>query len=144
MNDNQTEFSGWAKVEVMGHQSHVGYVTTEAYGQAVLFRIDSPALEECDEELTSSEYVEDKYCRPGSVIRRAAVPAASVLVGSGSIYRIIPCDEATAMKAIRLGTRRPLAIVKLVEPARIAAASTDSEEKDDQCHFEDSEEEDNP
>ena len=42
MNENQAEFKGWAKVEVMGHQSHIGYVTTEAYGQAVLFRIDRP------------------------------------------------------------------------------------------------------
>ena len=26
----------------MGHPNHIGYVTTEAYGQAVLFRIDRP------------------------------------------------------------------------------------------------------
>jgi hypothetical protein len=132
MNENQAEFKGWAKVEVMGHQSHVGYVTTEAYGQAVLFRIDSPALEECDEELRISEYVGEQYCRPGSIIRRAAVPALSVLVGSGSIYRIIPCDEATAITSIRSGTRRPLSVVKLVESARIQAPNVDDEMDDDE------------
>ena len=128
MSENQSEFKGWAKVEVMGHQSHVGYVTTEAYGQAVLFRIDSPALLECDEELTVSEYVGEQYCRPGSIIRRAAVPAVSVLVGSGSIYRILPCDEAMAMKAIRSGTRRPLSVIKLVEPTMIEAPEDGYEE----------------
>lgn len=51
MNENQAEFKGWAKVEVMGHQSHIGYVTTEAYGQAVLFRIDRPELPECEQTL---------------------------------------------------------------------------------------------
>ena len=107
---NQASFKGWAKVEVMGHQSHIGYVTTEAYGAAVLFRIDAPVLEECDEELTTSGYVGDVYARAGSVIRRAKVEATSVLVGSGSIYRIIPCDEPTAMKAIRSTTRRPLSL----------------------------------
>ena len=132
MSENQAEFKGWAKVEVMGHQSHVGYVTTEAYGQAVLFRIDSPELEECDEELTHSEYVGEKYCRPGSVIRRASVPAVSVLVGSGSIYRMIPCDEATAMKAIRSGTRRPLSVVKLVEAAAMIERAEEPEDEDNE------------
>ena len=42
--ENQASFSGWAKVEVMGHQSHIGFVRTEAYGQAVMFRIHTPEL----------------------------------------------------------------------------------------------------
>ena len=29
----QAQFNGWAKVEVMGHQTHIGYVRTEAYGK---------------------------------------------------------------------------------------------------------------
>ena len=41
-------FEGWAIVDVLGHQRYVGYVTTEAYGAAVLFRVDVPALEAPD------------------------------------------------------------------------------------------------
>ncbi len=49
---SQAEFTGWARVEILGHQSHVGYVRTEAYGQAVLFRIDTPELPEREYVLT--------------------------------------------------------------------------------------------
>lgn len=44
----QAKFEGWAIVEMMGHRQEVGYVTTEAYGQAVLFRVDSPDIPERD------------------------------------------------------------------------------------------------
>lgn len=122
MSENQAEFRGWAKVEVMGHQSHVGYVTTEAYGQAVLFRIDQPSIAGAEDTLQAGEWVGDVFAGVGSVVQRPAIEAASVLVGSGSIYRIVPCDEATAMAAIRANQRRPLLVVKLVQdPKRLAA-----------------------
>ncbi len=54
-------------------------------------------------------------------MKRECIPAVSVLVGSGSIYRIIPCDESMAMKAIRSGARRPLSVVRLPETMAIAA-----------------------
>jgi len=34
----QATFNEWAIVEVMGHQTYAGYVTTQAFGAAVLFR----------------------------------------------------------------------------------------------------------
>jgi hypothetical protein len=45
MDTPQAKFDGWAIVDVLGHQRYVGYVVTEAYGAAVLFRVDVPALE---------------------------------------------------------------------------------------------------
>ena len=33
----QGTFSGWAIVEMMGHRREAGFVTTQAFGQAVLF-----------------------------------------------------------------------------------------------------------
>jgi len=119
----QTKFEGWARVEVMGHQSHIGYVVTQAFGQAVLFRIDQPAIDEVEETLNRAEWVGDVYAQPGSVVKRPAIEAASVLVGSGSIYRIIPCDEATAVAAIRSSQRRPLVPVRLAEKPQLAAPS---------------------
>ena len=102
--ENQAEYKGWAKVEVMGHQSHIGYVSTEAYGAAVLFRIDRPAIPEI------------------------AVEPLSVLVGAGSIYRIIPCSEEVAIAAIQKEQRRPLAIVKLAEVKRIESPNNGPED----------------
>lgn len=118
---NQAEFRGWAKVEVMGHQSHVGLVTTEAYGQAVLFRIDQPEVPEAEEVLTVADWVGEQRCPIGTVVKRPKIEAHTVLVGSGSIYRIIPCSEAAAMKAIRENQRRPLMLVRLPEGSALPA-----------------------
>lgn len=118
---NQTEFKGWAKVEVMGHQSHVGYVTTEVYGQALLFRIDRPEIPESEETLTESAWIGESRVPAGTIVKRGKIEAVSVLVGSGSIYRMVPCTEAVAMKAIRESERRQLILVKLPDVAQLAA-----------------------
>ena len=55
---NQTEFRGWARVEIMGHQTHIGFVTTETYGCAVMFRIDQPEISQREETLTASRWVD--------------------------------------------------------------------------------------
>lgn len=112
---NQAKFSGWARVEVMGHQSHIGFVTTEAYGQAVMFRVDSPQIPETEETLSETDWVGDTRVPAGTVVKRGGINASSVLVGSGSIYRIIPCTEAVALHAISSGARRPLSLVRLPE-----------------------------
>ncbi len=118
---NQAEFKGWAKVEVMGHQSHIGFVTTEAYGAAVLFRIDQPEIAECEETLTDSEWIGNTTLPAGTVVQRGKIEAVSVLVGAGSIYRIIPCTQEVARKAILENQRRPLIDVKLPGAKSLAA-----------------------
>lgn len=121
----QASFEGWAKVEVMGHQSHIGFVKTEAYGAAVLFRIDTPPLPEREYTLASPQYAAGGYYPIGAVVRRPEEPGASVLVGAGSIYRIVPCTEEVAMHAIDAGRRAPLILVSLpAEKALAASAST--------------------
>ena len=110
---DQATFKGWARVEVMGHQSHTGFVTTEAYGAAVLFRIDQPEIPEAEETLTAPEQLSIGYYPAGTVVKRGKIEAVSVLVGAGSIYRIIPCTKEVAEKAIRQNQRRPLIAVKL-------------------------------
>jgi hypothetical protein len=118
---NQAEFKGWARVEVMGHQSHTGYVTTEAYGAAVLFRIDQPEIPEVEEVLTESEWFGNTTLLVGTIVKRAKIEAVSVLVGAGSIYRIIPCTEEVARKAIQQNQRRPLIAVKLPGAKQLTA-----------------------
>jgi hypothetical protein len=42
----QSAFEGWAVLEIFGHQTYAGFVTTQTFGQAVLFRVDVPPLAE--------------------------------------------------------------------------------------------------
>jgi len=118
----QSQFAGWARVEVMGHQTHIGYVRTEAYGAAVLFRIDTPELPEREYELAQPEWCGETYCPAGTKVKREAQPGVSVLVGAGSIYRIVPCTEAAARKAIESERRGELKLVSLPASMALAAA----------------------
>lgn len=111
--NSQSQFSGWARVEVMGHQTHIGFVRTEAYGQAVMFRIDTPERPEREYVLTEPAYVEGRWTAEGAKVQRAANPGCSVLVGAASIYRIIPCSEAAALAAIESTQRAELKLIEL-------------------------------
>ena len=117
----QAQFSGWARVEVMGHQTHIGYVRTEAYGAAVLFRVDTPELPEREYELARPEWCGETYCPAGTKVKRAAEPGVSVLIGAGSIYRMIPCTEEAARKAIESSRRTELKLVALPPAKELAA-----------------------
>ena len=117
--EKQASFSGWARVEIMGHQTHIGFVRTEAYGQAVMFRVDGPQLPEREFVLEEPAYVDGKWTPVGATVRRAAIEGASVLIGAASIYRIIPCTEAAALKAIENETRAELKLISLPEPKAI-------------------------
>jgi hypothetical protein len=121
---DQNEFRGWAKVEVMGHQSHIGYVVTEVYGQACMFRVDSPAVPESEVVLAAGSYDDEgRYCPAGSTVKRHAIEAVTVLIGSGSIYRIIPCTEEVALAAIR-PSRTPFSLIKLPETVLLNPGET--------------------
>ena len=111
--EQQASFNGWARVEVMGHQTHIGFVRTEAYGQAVMFRIDTPELPEREYVLEEPAYVDSRWTPAGAKVQRAATPGCSVLVGAGSIYRIIPCSEVAALRAIESTQRAELKLIEL-------------------------------
>jgi hypothetical protein len=134
--EQQASFNGWAKVEVMGHQRHIGYVRTEAYGQAVLFRIDTPELPEREYVLQEPAYVScdggRRWMPAGAKVKRPATAGVSVLIGAGSIYRIVPCTEAVALKAIEQAVRSELQLVEMPPELAIAAAAEAEEiEPDD-------------
>jgi hypothetical protein len=109
----QSKFDGWAVVDVLGHQRYVGYVMTEAYGSAVLFRIDVPALEERERVTKRPGYVGDKYCPAGTTVKEGPVEGYTKLIGAGSIYSITPCTKDAALKAVEDAQARPLLLVSL-------------------------------
>jgi hypothetical protein len=122
----QAAFEGWAIVEMMGHQREIGFVTTEAYGQAVMFRIDVPDLPEREYELTVPEYVDAadnvrRWAPAGSKVKRAAAPARSRLVAPGSLYAINPCTQEVARAALEQTTARPLILMEIAPGKELAA-----------------------
>lgn len=54
---SNSTFEGWAVVELFGHQREVGFVTTQVFGAAVLFRIDTPELSDREYTLERPEQV---------------------------------------------------------------------------------------
>jgi hypothetical protein len=136
-------FEGWAVVELMGHQREIGFVTTEAYGQAVLFRIDTPELPEREFELTAPEYTSEGdvsvWTPAGSKVKRHAVPARSRLVAPGSLYAINPCTEEAAITALERNVHRPLILVQVAPRKVLPPPEPKADEDEDEFEFEDSE-----
>jgi hypothetical protein len=114
----QAVFEGWAIVEMMGHRKEIGFVTTQAFGAAVLFRVDVPELPEREFTLTRPEYAGNRYCPIGTKVQRKASPARSCLVAPGSLYAMNPCTEEAARAAIEYTTERPLIILELPPEAK--------------------------
>jgi hypothetical protein len=137
----QARFDGWAIVDVLGHQRYVGYVTTEAYGGAVLFRIDVPELQERERTLKSGEYIGGRYVNAGGTVKEGAVQGYSKLIGAGSIYAITPCTKEAALKAVEDVQARPLMSVAL-PPERALTAPPD-QYADDEDDGDEYDEEDN-
>lgn len=129
----QSNFEGWAIVEMMGHRKEIGYVTTEAYGQAVMFRVDTPGLDEREFTLNRPEYARtengQQWCPVGTKVKRPAVQPRSCLVAPSSLYAINPCSEEAARTAIERNIERPLIAIEL--PTNVAALPAVQEVSDD-------------
>lgn len=137
----QGNFKGWAIIEMMGRRTEIGYVTTQAFGPAVLFQVDTPELPERDYVLEHPQYAKDetgasRWCPVGTKVRRQATPARSCLVGPASLYAMNPCSEEVALRAIERSMPRPLMILEFPEaqPARLTAPVGGVEEDHDDVH----------
>ena len=139
MEPKQAAFEGWAIVEIFGHQKAIGFVTTEAYGSACLFRVDTPELPEREYTLLRPSYTSSPddpstraWTASGAKVKRLASPASSQLLGPGSIYRLIPCTEEVAREAIEDLIPRPrilLAPAPKAQPLQVSWPEVDEEEE---------------
>jgi hypothetical protein len=141
----QGAFEGWAIVEMMGHRKEIGFVTTQAFGQAVLFRVDTPELPEREYTLESPEYARhngtgERWCPTGTKVKRESSPARSCLVAPSSLYAINPCTEQAAMALIERNKVRPLIALELPEQAALPPAQSleDQNYEDAYGHLDDS------
>lgn len=129
MEQEQAKFTGWAIVEMMGHQREAGYVTTESYGQAVLFRVDVPEFPERDYVLERPVWAGNgDHFSAGSKVRREAIAARSRLISPAAVYAINPCTEAAARKAIEAGMARPLILLEAPKDRTLSAGETEEEQ----------------
>lgn len=141
----QSAFEGWAVVELMGHQREIGYVTTEAYGQAVMFRVDTPELPEREFVLTRPEWTSAgdngrSWTPEGSRVKRDAIQARSRLVAPGSLYAINPCTEEAARTAIERNVDRPLILIEVAAGKQLSAPDPFEVMDDDDDDLENEEE----
>lgn len=113
--EQASEFSGWAKVELMGRNVLIGYVTTRYFGPAALFQVDVPGVEAHEETLEEPEYVDGVWCPVGTIVARPAIPSESPMVNPSSIYRLTACSEELAQKALKGRRPRAIAVVKMPE-----------------------------
>lgn len=127
MDDPQNSFSGWALLELFGHQKEVGHVETVYFGDKALFRVDVPELPEREHILTSPQYAETdpgvrSWCPAGSKVKRKAVPARSRFISPGALYAMNPCTEEAARQAMESLVSRPLILVEAPAGKTLLAA----------------------
>ena len=88
----QTQFNGWALVEIMGHRRAAGKVTTEYIGTAAFLRVVTPEIPPTNYTVDIDRWIDGIRVYSGSVME-VSRPRSEILVGSGSIYAITPITE---------------------------------------------------
>lgn len=143
----QSKFEGWAILEIFGHQRYAGFVSTQAFGTAVMFRIDVPALEERERVTNRPEYVKKQYVPAGTKVTEGPVQGYTKIFGAGAIYAMTPCTQEAATKAVEEIQERPVMAITLPEAKALAAPAEqpiepDKDDEDDDPFYGDEEEED--
>jgi hypothetical protein len=127
MPEIQNHFEGWAVVELFGHGKAIGFVTTEYFGTAALFRVDVPGREEREYLLDAPTWgipegrMSETLLPVGTKVKRQAMPAHSRLLGPGSIFAINPCSETVAMAQLERSEPRPLIVVEMPKNLQIGS-----------------------
>lgn len=112
----QSNFEGWAIVEIFGHQRYAGRVSTQVFGNACMFRVDVPELPAREETAERASYDNNgRRIPPGAIMQYGAVQGYTKLFGVGAIYALTPCTEAFAIKALEQMQPRPLLAVDIPE-----------------------------
>jgi hypothetical protein len=134
----QSSFAGWAILEIFGHQKYAGFVETEYYGTACMFRCDVPPLPERERVTRSGCYVKGgefdrEYAPAGSTVKESATPGYTKLFGVGAIYSMTPCDEAAALRAVEELQPRALMLVSLPAEKALGAGAAVPISRDYKC-----------
>jgi hypothetical protein len=115
--EQNAQFEGWAIIEIFGHQQAIGFVSTRYFGSGCLFQVDTPELPEREFTLETPQYVDGKWTPSGSKVQKKRRPASSQMLGPGSIYRLTPCSEEVALKAIDRMSGREIVVLEIPKDA---------------------------
>jgi len=120
----QAKYEGWAIVEIMGHRTIAGYVTTKYFGTAAMVHITQPDHPAQEKILDRGQYVNGEYCDVGTKVR-VSREKAEAYVGAASIYQLTVCSEEKALATQPVTVE----ILEKVERKQITARYED----DDSC-----------
>jgi hypothetical protein len=137
MDQQGANFSGWALVELMGHQREAGYVTTQYFGDKAMFQIDVPEIPSRQETLTRPQWSErdaDGLLPAGTVVEKAAIPGRTRLVNPSAVYALNPATEEAVRAAVASSERREIKVLSLPEGKQLVAAlpGEDDDQDDDE------------
>lgn len=90
------DFSGWATIEIMGHQQVSGFVQTRAFGATVMFSVSVAAMDPIEQVLSASIVLGYERIPIGSKVRISR-EASDILIGAASVYRMTRVSEETAL-----------------------------------------------
>ncbi len=136
-------FEGWAVVELFGHGKAIGFVTTEYFGTACMFRVDTPERAEREYILDKPVYgysdtrMSESSLPVGTKVKRPGIPAHSRLLGPGSIFAINPTSEELAKVQLERDEPRPLICLELPENYRQKALNEPADFEGDEDENED-------
>jgi hypothetical protein len=134
-------FEAWGILDIYGHQRYAGFISTQTFGTAVMFRIDVPPLPERERVTKHYEYADveaDGATRrvmvpAGSRVKEPAVQGYTKLFGVGAIFGITPCTEDAAVAAVADMQPRRLQLVALPPDHALLAENAELVLGDDGC-----------
>jgi hypothetical protein len=139
----QSHFEGWAILEIFGHSKYAGYVKTEYFGTACMFRCDVPPLKERETITKSGCYVNqgpdvpggpdvERWAPPGSKVKEVATIGYTKYFGIGSIFSMSPCEQEAALLAVAEIQPRSIMLISLPKGKTLGPATkVPDEEYDD-------------
>ncbi len=129
----QTQFNGWALVEIMGHRRAAGEVTTKYIGTAAFLHVVTPEVPPTLYTVDSDRWIDGSRVYAGSIME-ASRPRSEIYIGSGSIYAMTPIAEDEVLSHAPLTHK----VIQAAERKLIEGATElpdnpdeDDDEKDD-------------
>lgn len=122
-------FSGWALVELMGHQREAGFISTQYFGDKAMFQIDVPEIAEREEKLDRPKWADDgvRLLPVGTVISRSAIEGRTRLVNPHAVYAINPATEEAVRAAVAASERRTMKVISVPEGTQAVLAAPQDE-----------------
>ncbi len=127
MDQSQAKFEGWALLELFGHSTEAGFVTTQYFGDKAMFQVDVPEIPARQETLDCPRWIGSVLAPVGTVVEGEAIPGRSRLVNPGAVYAMNPATEQAVRAAIQRGVRREIKVISLPEGQQLQAPSQDED-----------------